>query len=264
MIWQIGLEGRRFTPAAGVAFLCIAAVACNLPVPRRINVVCCPKAAPPNLEFIQAGITPLDDVRSRLLAFDTGASEGGFSWARWYRRVSPIGWSGTSGQEPFSDDEFLEWKLVNLVVTAGSDGIVEHSHVCSEGRLARCLMDAAVSAPELSPPPNQLEFEAKREAATQWGTDRFHGKLLISQDQAVLDGFAGPRSQPGPPFHAGVALSKMTGVRVRYGSTQEAVALSIHFPSGVGLDHVRISATPARTWQLIRILHSVRSGPRRS
>lgn len=229
---------------------------CNLPVLRKPNVACCPRATPPDLRKIKAGTTKLNELPGSLVGFSTiSPADDGLFWARWYKRVSPIGWMGTTGEDPEGQDEAYEWKLVNFVAIFDSRAVLRRYRVCSEGELIRCLQDMAAIAPE--PPhqkPPQLVFDASREALTQWGTDRFHGKLTITSGGGRLEGVAGPRSSSSPPFNVSFPTAKIINIDVSHGSHLSDIRLRIRFRPDVGLDFVQVSASSAETWHLIRML----------
>lgn len=253
VVWTVG----------AVVFSLAFIEACNIPVLRSTKVTCCPTSTRPDLRGIKPGTTRLEELQRILALFDTDASRDCFFWARWYQRGSPIGWAGTTGTDPNNEDEFLEWKLINVVAVCDPRGVLTHYRVCSEGDLMRCLQEIAanMSEPHTASPPH-LEFRASREASTVRGTDRFHGTLIFEAGQAMLQGTAGNIFRgPHPLVNAHFALTKITQLKVRHGSTQSALKLAVHFKTEVGLDYVQIYASPSNTWRLARLLSSAR-GPK--
>lgn len=241
-----------------LGLLLLANTACNLPVPRSVRVTCCPKSPVPKLDSIKAG-TSLDDVRKILGHFETGAFQDGLFWARWYRRVSPIGWMGTTGQHPESQDEFLEWKLVNIVATSDEQGIIQQTRLCSEKALLHCLSQASakLTAPN-SGEPLEVGFHARRYSATVWEKNRYFGDLLLAPGGATLKG-KDPSSgvKPPPDFNREFPLNAISEVNLLYGSTQSSLHLRFHLKTAIGLDWVEIEASPEQTWTVVKLLHGI-------
>ncbi len=213
-----------------------------VPYPRKIKG--------PDLHTIQVGLTTRDGLEQILGPGDNNrlAPDARLFWARW-EEDRPIRWIGA----PHIDDQSS--KIVNVLASFDTNGILTDYRVCSEGKLIQCLYYFAARSPSKPGISAPLTFEARRSmwwTSASSGNERFWGNITFDKSKISLRGTSDKIS-----LNFDVGWDQIDRLRVRYGSSAEKLHLTVHLkPVSYRIDYVDIYASPRDTWNLIGALMS--------